>query len=243
LTGFFDRHTACTHHYSMGSVHDTLRALGLDEELHGLASGEDDDLERVWNECTRGDQLLRLALRVGVDRRLLVRAGCHCVERFLRRLPSNERRPKRALTHARRWAEGECTAAECWAAAFAASGAAKNTYGGSGPMADIASAAASLAFACDDEADIAYYSERAYAPNALWLVARASGDEGPTQHAFAHIVRVMIPYDAVAPMVAPAVRASQMPPPNRDPLRESHVRTIFAEESSPHVWFDPEDLR
>ena len=99
---------------------------------------------------------------------------------------------------------------------------------------------ACVAFACDEDADLAYYSERAYPANALNLAARSTGEVERAQRAFADTVRAMIPFAAVQPKVEPAVRASQMPPP-LDPMRQSHVRGPgFAPESSPNIWFDPD---
>jgi hypothetical protein len=40
-------------------------------------------LEEAWEECPRGDWLLWYAQKVGVDRRLLVRAACACARQVL----------------------------------------------------------------------------------------------------------------------------------------------------------------
>jgi len=228
----------------MGRVREALERLGLDEELLDWADTHGDDLAEAWASCPRGDWLLRIALRVGVDRRLVVRAAALCVSPTLRLLPSNEQRPALALTAAQRWCEGETNDAACFAAAFAASNAANESFGGSGSRARAAKAAACVAFACDAAADLAYYAERAYAAEALHLAA-SSFDQADRAHAaFTQTVRTIIPFDWVGDRVEPAIRASQMPPPpERDPLRESHVKgPSFGEESSPRMWFDPDGV-
>ncbi len=86
--------------------------------------------EAAWVACARGDWLLWVAARIGVDRKLLVLAACACARTALpfweQRYPE-DRRPHEAIEAAEAWARGEAplervreTRAYADAAAYAA---------------------------------------------------------------------------------------------------------------------------
>jgi hypothetical protein len=77
----------------------------------------DRTLAELWAECPRGDWMLHLAARAGVDRRHVVLAACDVSALALAHVPAGEERPRRAIEVARRWARGEATAEEVRAAA------------------------------------------------------------------------------------------------------------------------------
>lgn len=64
----------------------------------------------LWAACTRGDWLLWVAMRAGVDRRVVVLAACDCAETAAPHLTDSARGPAlAALEVARRWARGGAT--------------------------------------------------------------------------------------------------------------------------------------
>jgi hypothetical protein len=77
----------------------------------------------LWRRCDRGDWLLWLAARAGVDRRLVVLAVCDCAETALVHASPGEDRPRFAIETARRWARGDATIGEVRAAAYDAAAA------------------------------------------------------------------------------------------------------------------------
>ena len=121
---------------------------------------KDRDLERMWEECERGDWLLWFAAKVGIDRKVIVRTACACAREALRFVPDGEIRPKTAIETAERWCNGEATieqvrnAADTAAAAAAAYAAAY--YAAASAAADAADAdAASAAVAAAADASAA----------------------------------------------------------------------------------------
>ena len=52
---------------------------------------KDRDLERMWEECERGDWLLWFAAKVGIDRKVIVRTACACAREALRFVPFSGR--------------------------------------------------------------------------------------------------------------------------------------------------------
>jgi hypothetical protein len=72
-----------------------------------------DDWERAWNECPRGDWLLAIAARAGVDRKKLVLAAAASARTALDSLPPGENRPLSAIEAAERWASGSGSEEEC----------------------------------------------------------------------------------------------------------------------------------
>src|SRR5947208_617208 len=77
-----------------------------------IAWVEDRTAEAAWNECPCGDWLLWVAARVGVDRKLVVRAACACARLALPHVPAGEGRPLRAIEAAEAWCEGRATIGE-----------------------------------------------------------------------------------------------------------------------------------
>jgi len=78
-----------------------------------------------WQKCTRGDWMLWSATMLGVDRRLVVKAACKCVERSLIYVPEKETRPKAAMKIALAWVEGAADIQQTKAAACMARAAAR----------------------------------------------------------------------------------------------------------------------
>lgn len=115
----------------MTALQDTLRRLDACQEARVWVG--DRDLATAWRECARGDWMLWLAARAGVDRRLVVEAACDCAEAALVHVPAGENRPRVAIETARRWSRGEATveevrraaadAADAYAASYAAADA------------------------------------------------------------------------------------------------------------------------
>jgi hypothetical protein len=77
-------------------------------------------LSELWDECDRGDWMLWLAARVGVDRKLVVRTAADCVETALRYVPPGESRPRTTVETVRRWLRDEATNEEVRIASLAA---------------------------------------------------------------------------------------------------------------------------
>ncbi len=64
----------------------------------------------AWETCEDARWMLHAAAKVGVDRRLVVRAACACARTVLDRIPVGEERPRRAIEAAEAWTRGEATA-------------------------------------------------------------------------------------------------------------------------------------
>ena len=130
------------------------------------------DPAEAWESCERGDWLLWLAARAGVDRRDLVRASCAVARRALQHVPEGESRPRIAIETAEAWARREVTIAAVRDAAADA------TFASADAAAAYASAAAydaadasTAAYAAADAAADAAYAARA---NSLRDAANAS---------------------------------------------------------------------
>jgi hypothetical protein len=83
-----------------------LEEQGAHHDIVEWAQPYDVDWEHAWNECPRGDWLLALAAKCGVERSPLVRAACACAELAVDYLPEDEPRPNAALDAAQRWLDG-----------------------------------------------------------------------------------------------------------------------------------------
>ena len=79
---------------------------------------EGKDLTIVWQTCHRGDWMLWLAKRAGVEKRLLVLTAAHCAN-TVRHLMKDER-SRNAVDVAIRYGEGKATVEELQVAAYAA---------------------------------------------------------------------------------------------------------------------------
>ena len=77
------------------------------------------DAETAWAACDRADWLLWIAVKLCVDRRLVVRATCACARTSLRYLPDPE--GLRAIEAAEAWCRGEVTIDQVRAASAGAS--------------------------------------------------------------------------------------------------------------------------
>jgi hypothetical protein len=165
-----------------------LRNLGAcSESLAWLAAEQHQTVAAAWDACPRGDWLLWIAARVGVDRRILVLAACDCAEPALVHVPAGEDRPRIAIETTRPWARGEATIEEvrearraAYAAANAASCAADNAYAdaayaaanaANAAFAFAAAAAADAADAANAAADAAAYAAAAAAAAAAAYAA------------------------------------------------------------------------
>src|SRR5262245_34769332 len=67
------------------------------------------DWQAAWDECDRGDWLLWIAARLGVERRTVVWAACKCARLALRHIPNGEKRPLKAIQTAEAWCKGKAT--------------------------------------------------------------------------------------------------------------------------------------
>jgi len=95
--------------------------------------------ERAWEMCKRGDWLLWIAGRLGVDRKLFVLVACACARTSLKFVLKGEDRPRIAIETAEAWTRDEATieqVQETTAAAHAAHAvhAAHAGYAASSPV-------------------------------------------------------------------------------------------------------------
>ena len=175
-------------------------------------------LAEAWEQCERGDWLLWLAAKAGVDRRRLVMAACACARLALVHVPPGEERPRVAIETAEAWCRGEATieqvkearrnaadaADAADAAAYAAAAAAYAAYAASSPAyaaAAAAKAAYAAAYAASSPAYAAAaaakaaYAAAAYAAAAAAYAAYAAADAAADSRALkeaAELVRGLI---------------------------------------------------
>jgi len=64
---------------------------------------------RAWHQCERGDWLLRIAARIRIEHRSIVRAACDCARTALRYVPEGEDRPRIAIETTEAWCDGDVT--------------------------------------------------------------------------------------------------------------------------------------
>jgi hypothetical protein len=82
-------------------VSSILRQFGACQgALDWLAANQRPTFLEVWNECPRGDWLIWLAARAGIDRRLIVLAACDCAETSVSYVPASDERPRVAKRRA-----------------------------------------------------------------------------------------------------------------------------------------------
>jgi hypothetical protein len=118
------------------------------------------DLERAWNECPRGDYLLWIAAKIGVDRKLVVLAACACARLALRHVKPGEDRPLKAIETAEAWTRGEATIEQVQQAAAYAAAAAAYAAADADAAAYAAAAAAYAAAAAAYAAAAAAYARQ-----------------------------------------------------------------------------------
>lgn len=126
----------------MSTFQDLLKELNACSEARKWAA--DRTIEQVVSECHRGDWLLWLAARVGVDNRKLVLAAGKCAETVIHLM--KDERSKRAVTAAIDYGEDRIGKDELAAAARAAY-AADAAYAAARAAADAAAYAAYAAYA------------------------------------------------------------------------------------------------
>jgi hypothetical protein len=78
--------------------------------LHGCSkgvawAGAHEDIRKAWRACTRGDWLLWLAVKLGVEQRLVVFAACECAKLALQF--TTDERPYTAIILAEQYASGD----------------------------------------------------------------------------------------------------------------------------------------
>lgn len=154
------------------------RGLGqLDGEVGRWLDTYGRDVGRAFQECRRPDWLVRIAMALGVDRRLVVAAAAEAAALAVERTEQGDLRASRCVATAMKFARGESDAAEAWAMAFAAAHAAQELAHGRPLASEAALAAAAAGFACDPRADDHWYAQRAYAAEAIDHAVRAYGTE------------------------------------------------------------------
>lgn len=170
-----------------------LWALDYHEKL-GVCRDRDelnkfDTWKEAWDGWERGDDLLWMAVRMEIDRKLIVLAACDCAEISLKHIPVGEDRPKKAIDTARDWAKGEkgVSLKDVEDAASAASSASSAAYAASAASSALRSAA-SAAYAAYASAYASAYAA-AYASDAS--AAAAARKE------CADIVRKHITFDMI----------------------------------------------
>jgi len=155
--------------------------------------------ERAWAECPRGDWMLWIAARLGVERKTLVLAACACARLALKFVKPGEERPLRCIETTERWARGEATIVEVCTARAAATAATPAAYAAYAA----AYAATPAAYAADAATDAAAYA--AYA--ATYATADATAAAHATAAAAARTsmrietaaaTRVVIPWTTIS---------------------------------------------
>ena len=155
-------------------------------------------LRKCWQVADRGDWMLWLAAKVGVDRKLLVLAACDCAETALKHVPEGEDRPRKAIETARAWCDGKATIEDVEAAARAAEAA----WAGTWAATEAAEAAEAAAAARATEAAGA---ARAAATEAAWAAwaAGAAVEEAwaASLKQGARLVRKRIPVEVIEALI------------------------------------------
>jgi hypothetical protein len=149
--------------------------------------GDQTDPVAAWDNCQRPDWMLWAAGKLGVDRRLIVRAAAMCARTALKYVPIGENRPLAAIEAAERWAENptEENRVGANAAAYAAYAAAAAAYANANAnAADAADAAAYAVYVAADAANVA--ADAAYA------------QQGDIRRELAILVREIIPAELIA---------------------------------------------
>lgn len=119
--------------------------------------------------CSRGDWMLRLAARVGVDHKLVVLAACDCAELALPHVPAGENGPREAIGATRNWCRGAATLEQLRLAEAA-------VYAARGAVEDAGSAVEAAAWAARDTIGAA--KSAAVARAAKEAVGRAGDVDG-----------------------------------------------------------------
>lgn len=164
-------------------VLDGLRAIGS-------------DWHTLYAKCPRGDWLLGIAIRLGVDRTMLMRAAIGCARTALEHYEGEE--AARVLDLAERFTRGEATAAEVADASARLDAAAARAVDPSTDAAARAVSAVALAIA-DDDTDV-LASAAAFAAEATMVATMDCGlamAMGWAHGKTADAVRAAIPFAEV----------------------------------------------
>jgi len=103
---------------TLTDLHPRIESLRpCKDALEWLETLDTDDPAAAWQQCERGDWLLWVADRAGVDRTAVVAAACDCAELALVHVPAEEDGLRLAIETARAWCRGEATLEEVHAAA------------------------------------------------------------------------------------------------------------------------------
>lgn len=158
--------------------------------------------KQAWLGCNRGDWMLWLCARIGVDRSLMTLAACSCAEQALKHVePDLLLACVWAIDAARRWSRGDADLVEVAAAKSAASYAEIQGHGISASVA--AEAAYATTFMATAHAAVALdYAVTAAEAAADADTMSATYDEGDAARASslalgAELVRAAIPWAAV----------------------------------------------
>jgi len=143
---------------------------------------------QMWEACVRGDLLLWLAARIGVDRKLIVKVACLCAREALIHITVGDPRPRLLLETVERWTRGEATVEDVRATASALAYP-ENTK-----------PAFHATYAVVNAARTIYSVPAYYAANAVVRAARANPSETAQATSLARSaghVRSVIPWPAI----------------------------------------------
>lgn len=164
--------------------------LGLGELSH--------DWETLWTRCPRGDWMLGIAVRLGVDRVALVRAAIACARVALERAHTDE--TARALAVAERWSRGDASEADVADVARAVE--AENARALDPPREAASRAALAACLGVADPEMLVAAASSAVEAHVLATMDRGIAAAIAAAHArCADAVRAAIPWEAVAALV------------------------------------------
>jgi len=156
----------------MSKLTDKLKALGACSA--GIEWVQDRTPQQMWEECERGDWLLWLAVKLNVDRKLIVLAACKCARESLQYVADAEDRPRRAIETAETWCRGDANLEEVRRAANAADAAYADADADADAYAAFAAAFAAYAADAAFAADAPFAATYAAATAAAAAVAAAN---------------------------------------------------------------------
>ena len=154
----------------------------------------DRDLVQTWADCERGDWLLWLAAKAGIDCKRLVMAACACARLSLMHVRVGEERPRIAIETAEAWCRGEATIEQV---REARKNAAARAAAGTGPAGAAGDAAATAAYAATRAATYAAAYAATAADAAYAAADAAAANSREMQQKTADIVRSMITVEKV----------------------------------------------
>lgn len=174
--------------------------------------------EREWQECERGDVLLRTAVRAGVARKLAVRAACACARLALPYVPESESRPLAAIELAEAWCDNRASIDAVRAAAEDAAEAAADASWAAWERAYAGKSFSDSATCAGLAAQYAAYGlwEITYTVEAANYAAKAAAEGGEMHARCADEVRRVIPWE----IVQASIKANSMAE-DRDREREN----------------------